>query len=120
MKKRLWEFIADLQNSGEERKRRWATLGSAVSMALIVMLWLLMFDANLNAQGPAAPPKEEQAVTFFGTFKAGSAILWERISSSLSFYLRREREIIIERAEFTFTPKDIPASSVQELPIKSP
>lgn len=113
MTHRLRIFLETLRASSESRKRRWTAGLSAVSMALVFTLWLVTFQANVGVLDPAAQAEEEERPNaFFGTFKAGSVVLWDAISSAIG----REREVTIERDEFTFTPKNTPAAPIYELP----
>ena len=115
MTHRLRAFLETLRASSESRKRRWTAGLSAVSMVLVFMLWLVTLQTNIGTLDPGAQAEEkEQPNTFLGTFKTGSVILWNAISS----YAGREREVTIERDEFTFTPKNTPAAPVHELPIE--
>ncbi len=115
MTHRLRTFLETLRASSESRKRRWTVGLSAVSMSLVLMVWLVAFQANIGLLDPAArAEEEEQPNTFLKTLKTGSVVLWGTISS----YVGREREVTIERDEFTFTPKNAPAAPIHELPVE--
>ncbi|MDP3947503.1 MAG: hypothetical protein Q8Q41_02325 [bacterium] len=114
MMRRLLTFLEELRNSSESRKRRWTFGMSACSMSLIFILWLVTLQVNLSALNPAARAPEEGPNAFLGTLKTGGAILLGTISS----YIGREREVMIERKEFTFTPKNTPVAPIHELPIE--
>ncbi len=65
-------FLENLQNSDAGRKRRWLVGLSAVSMVVVIIIWLTYFDALVKPD-LSAETGEEQSFSFFSTLKNGAA-----------------------------------------------
>ncbi|HEY4523964.1 MAG TPA: hypothetical protein VJK04_03790 [Candidatus Paceibacterota bacterium] len=98
----LKNFIAELRTSGEARKKRYLVIGSAITMSVVVFLW--MGYLNINVQNvsdtertDAAP--EIQKNDFWETMKRGSAILYDQIADLIGKGINQKKEIIIDTKE---------------------
>jgi len=84
------QFIRSLQRSNDERKKRWLVGTSAVTMTLIVILWV----GYLNIIVPVLSPKEsigiaavvapntEKDESLFATLGRGFSVVGESIKTS--------------------------------------
>ncbi len=113
----LRNYIAELRVSSEIRRKRFLIYGSGISMLLVIVLWTLYL--NLNVQG-IGNPAAEQTVSeapkndFFSTMKRGSAILYAQFADFIQKEFSKKKEITIDTKE-NFQSGEVPALSPQEI-----
>lgn len=136
---RIRTFIHALRKKNEREKRVWVFGASAVTMALVVVLWVAYLNFTLPDMAPVLPASGEQktaerapqADSTWSTFKRGIGIIsgdagmkWRSLSErimrdigSITDTFNRQNEISVEATTTQFTPtepqEDIP-------PIKLP
>ena len=100
MEQKNW--LQRLQESDQRTKTRWLVGLSAVSMAIVVVVWVHYFNALIAPTDQAAVVAGSggaAGVSFFDTMQAGSAVILDHIWSglhSLSNILKAPRSYIIK------------------------
>jgi hypothetical protein len=92
MPNRVTKLIRDIQNSDEERKRRWLFGLSAFTMLIVITLWLGYLNLTIlnvpggSSEAAAENPTDERSFT--SAMKRGSAIVYHQI---VSFFERQSQ-----------------------------
>lgn len=102
----MWEnfkdFISQLRESGESRKRRYLFGGSAVTMTLIVLLWVTYLNANVQGisySNTADSADNISGSDFFSVMKRGTGLLYAEIASLVATGMNQKQEIIISAGD---------------------
>lgn len=91
-------FIKELRNSGEARKKRFLIGGSAITMCLVVVLWVIYLNFSLETivGGRAEELARNDSNGFWPTMKRGTAILYEEFAQLIKRGVDQKKEIIIQ------------------------
>ena len=88
-------LIEKIQNSSEQTKKRWLFIFSAVSMIIIISLWLVYLNYSL---GEIA--KDEQTeIGFFKVFQTGLKVVGSSLSQKagdLIYKIMGERTVLMK------------------------
>jgi hypothetical protein len=125
---RIRTFIHALRKKNEREKRVWVFGASAVTMALVVVLWVVYLNITLPEMTPVLPSSEEQKTaertaqtdSTWNTFKRGIGIIsgdagtkWRSLSErimrdigSITDTFNRQNEISVEATTTQFTPTE--------------
>jgi|GEM_PF-1331712 hypothetical protein len=84
------QFIRSLQRSNDERKKRWLVGTSAVTMALVVILWLGYLNVIVPVLSPresigiaaVVAPNTEKDGSLFATLGRGFSVVGESMKTS--------------------------------------
>ena len=97
----LKNFIKNIQNSDEAVKKRWLIGLSAVSIILVIGLWLMSF--NFTAEKITAAEQKSAEVGFWQIFKTGLTITVgsalenvEKLFSKIADEIKKQKVITIE------------------------
>ncbi|MDP3956499.1 MAG: hypothetical protein Q8P97_00705 [bacterium] len=98
MLKTLKKFIEELRASDEGRRNRYLWGGSAVTMCVVILLWVAYL--NMNVRGVSYNQTDAAAETsspnaFLSVMGRGSAILYAQFSDFIWNRLNQKKEIII-------------------------
>ena len=102
MFKGLKNFIAELRASDETRKKRYMIASSAITMSIVVLLWLGYLNINvrnIGDTGSTGVAQETPRSDFWGTMKRGSAILYAQIADLILKGINQKKEININTEE---------------------
>jgi len=98
MFKNLKKWLKNIQDSDELVKKRWLIVFSALSMILVIGLWLIYMNWAINSFGNEIQ-KQDSGIGFWQVFKTGLNLfirsVWEVIKN-FSLKISGERVIIIE------------------------
>ncbi len=75
------KFLENIQNSDETTKKRWLIGMTAVSMIIIVSLWLIYMKSTLGIV--SRPENQETSVGFWQIFKNGLSIVSNSIKENV-------------------------------------
>lgn len=91
------ELIENIQNSDEATKKRWLIASSAVTMILVVSLWLIYINHSIQPAGNNINiEQQESGIGFWQIFKNGLNIVGESIwSNTKNFVLKITGERVI-------------------------
>jgi len=125
---RIRTFIHTLRKKNEREKRAWVFGASAVTMALVVVLWVAYLNLTLPNMTPVAPPSGEQKTaeneiqtdSAWNTFKRGMGIIsgdagtkWQSLSDrimrdigSITDTFNRQNEGSVEATSTQFIPTE--------------
>ena len=79
------EFIKKIQNSDEPTKRKWIIICSAISMFVIVVIWLIYFNFSFNAENAQKMEVVDNSRTeFWNVFKTGLKVVWNGMKNKIS------------------------------------
>lgn len=108
---RIEQYIRNLQRSSNEHKRRWLIGASAISMGIVIVLWLFYLSATLPGLPRAAPAQEQSTArveksSFFQTLGRGFGVLaektgrqWLTLTNNISVWGRASAEQIRRAAD---------------------
>jgi len=98
MFKALKQHLQRIQNSDETTKKRWLIGASAISMILVISLWLVYMKFSFESLANTNQ-NNESSIGFWQIFKTGlkvtSASIWHEIKNFISKIIG-ERTITIE------------------------
>jgi len=98
MLEKLKKFLNNIQNSDEATKKRWLIGASAISMVLVISLWLVYMKFSFESLANTNQ-NNESSIGFWQIFKTGlkvtSTSIWHEIKNFISKIIR-ERTITIE------------------------
>lgn len=91
-------FLKKIQNSNEATKKHWLVVSSAISIIIVLVLWLVYINwtislVNNNNQ------KQELEPNFWQIFKTGLIVISESIWNNFKLFISKitgERVIVIE------------------------
>ncbi len=92
------ELLKEIQNSDEATKKRWLIGVTAVSMVLIIGLWLVYIKFTVESFTSSAQG-QESVVGFWQIFKNGLTVTGESIWDGIKIFVLKitgERTITIE------------------------
>ncbi|KKQ21789.1 hypothetical protein A2999_01360 [Candidatus Wolfebacteria bacterium RIFCSPLOWO2_01_FULL_38_11] len=91
-------LIEKIQNSSEQTKKRWLFIFSAVSMIIIISLWLVYLNYSLGKTSEIA--KDEQTeIGFFKVFQTGLKVVGSSLSQKagdLIYKIMGERTVLMK------------------------
>jgi len=98
MSKTFKKFIKELRASDEGRRNRYLWGGSAVTMGIVILLWVAYL--NMNIQGVSNSKSAEatgagSSNAFFSVMGRGSAILYSQFAGFIQGQFGKKKEIII-------------------------
>lgn len=124
--KSIHRFVKKVQNSDETTKKLWVLVCSAISMMLVVSLW--MAYSNITIARIPGPTSNKQLTTtqkqltdnqngiekpgFFAIFTAGTKIIFDALKARLSV----KHDIVIQKQEVNFMAEDIEPVKGAKLP----
>jgi hypothetical protein len=120
MPNRVTKLVREIQNSGDEaRKRRWLVGLSAFTMLIVVVLWLGYLNLTLvNVPGgdtaAAQVQTKEQNRGFVSAMQRGSAIVYHQIVGFLKEQSRATNNFEI-RPNTGYHALDLPAITPREI-----
>ncbi len=96
---RFRNFIEKIQNSDERAKRRWLVISSAITMAIVLVLWI--FYVSFIFQVPSAEQTNIQTDEpgFWQIFKNGAVVVFNSASEGLKNLISQltgEKTIVIQ------------------------
>jgi hypothetical protein len=77
------DFLGKLQNADESVKKRWLVALSAVSMLVIIVVWLKYFAFLTRPAGSLGQERAGSDFSFWETMKTGLAVLWDELLAAL-------------------------------------
>ncbi len=78
------DFLEKLQNSDESVKKRWLIVLSAISMLIIIIVWLKYFAFITRPAGNLSPDAGRgEEFSFWETMKTGASVLWGKFLGAL-------------------------------------
>lgn len=116
-------FIAKIQNSGENVRRRWLILSAGVSMAAVIGLWVIYVNAITE---PMAATAVQQAAAMAPTakpglaqiFAAGLNIVADQVQKTASRSIDYLKNMLNRRTIISVsTTEDFTADNLPEIPL---
>jgi hypothetical protein len=102
MFKRLKTLLRRIQNSDEAIKKRWLVGATAISMILIIGLWLGYVNSTIKSAGDD-DQNRESSIGFWQVFRNGLSVIYKSIYESIKesvksiiLEITKSRTIIIE------------------------
>lgn len=98
MFKKIKKSIEKIQDSDEAAKKRWLIASSAVTMILVISLWLVYINNTIQPVNNVIE-KQESEIGFWQIFKNGLNIVGESIWDGVKSFISKitsERTITIE------------------------
>jgi len=98
MFKGLSVLLENIRNSDEKTRKRWLVGASAVSIILVIGLWLMYINFTTRPPGDNAEVKEP-AVGFWQIFKNGLTIIFQSLKEKVRdifLEITKSRTVIIE------------------------
>ncbi len=92
------KFIKKIQNSDENIKKRWLIASSAITMVLVIGLWLIYMNWSINSFNENAQ-KQKSETGFWQIFKTGLDVVGESIWNNVKNFAQKitgEKTIVIE------------------------
>lgn len=78
---KLQNFLNELQNSSQERKRRWLIGGTAAAMIFILAVWSFYITQTIKNLSSAGA---EEKPSFAAVFNSGLKIVREELTSKIA------------------------------------
>ncbi|MBN2197803.1 hypothetical protein JW698_01230 [Candidatus Wolfebacteria bacterium] len=94
---KIRELLKKIQNSDENIKKRWLIGASAISILLIIIIWLIYLKFTTNSNVSKINP--EKTIGFWQIFKNGLIVIFQSIKDffiNLFLELTKEKTIIIK------------------------
>lgn len=79
----LKDFLEKLQNADESIKKRWLVILSAISMVIIIIVWLKYFAFVIRPVGTLSQEDSGGGFSFWETMKTGVSVLWGKLLGAL-------------------------------------
>lgn len=98
MFKKLKVFLQKIQNSDEATKKRWLIGATAISMILVIGLWLVYIQSTVKSIGNNIED-QESTVGFWQIFKNGSVVVFNSIKENIKIIISeitKSRTITVE------------------------
>lgn len=73
----MLKHLEKIRNSSEYNKKKWVFLLSAISMVIIVLLWLVYMNIFIFSNA-IKQEKDSFGSTFWPTLKIGISVTWEK------------------------------------------
>lgn len=97
MFERLKNFLRRIQNSDEATKKKWLIGASAVSMILVVGLWLIYIQSTIKVI--TNQTEEESVIGFWQVLKNGLRVIFHSIKDNIKTIIseiNKSRTIVVE------------------------
>jgi len=98
MFKKLKIFLQKIQNSDEATKKRWLIGATAISMILVIGLWLVYIQSTVKSIGNNIE-KQESTVGFWQIFKNGLVVVFNSVKENIKIIISeitKSRTITVE------------------------
>lgn len=99
MPNHIKKFVSDLRSSSEERKKRYLAGFSAVTMILVVFLWINYIAGSIKEispnDGQMTDAINSDRQKFWPILKKGTAIIYDNIAEAINKNIARKKEIEI-------------------------
>ena len=98
MFKNLKTFLQKIQNSDEATKKRWLIGATAISMILVISLWLVYIQSTVKSIGDNIKD-QESTIGFWQIFKNGLVIVFNSVKENIKIIISeitKSRTITIE------------------------
>ena len=98
MFKKLKVFLQKIQNSDEATKKRWLIGATAISMILVIGLWLVYIQSTVKSIGNNIED-QESTVGFWQIFKNGLVVVFNSVKENIKIIISeitKSRTITVE------------------------
>ena len=98
MFKKLKIFLQKIQNSDEATKKRWLIGATAISMILVIGLWLVYIQSTVKSIGNNIE-NQESTVGFWQIFKNGLVVVFNLVKENIKIIISeitKSRTITVE------------------------
>jgi uncharacterized Rmd1/YagE family protein len=98
MFRNLKTFLQKIQNSDEATKKRWLIGATAISMILVIGLWLVYIQSTVKSIGNNIGD-QESTVGFWQIFKNGLVVIFNSVKENIKIIISeitKSRTITIE------------------------
>ncbi|NCO15186.1 hypothetical protein COW77_00195 [Candidatus Wolfebacteria bacterium CG18_big_fil_WC_8_21_14_2_50_39_7] len=98
MFKKLKIFLQKIQNSDEATKKRWLIGATAISMILVIGLWLVYIQSTVKSIGNNIE-NQESTVGFWQIFKNGLVVVFNSVKENIKIIISeitKSRTITVE------------------------
>jgi len=109
MLKGIKKFVGELRESDDVRKKRWTVILSAVTMAVVAILWLSNLNSSFKDASFAGDGNNAAETTgkFWPVMKNGAAIVYGNIADFVVKNMAQKKEINIKN-ELNFQSSEMP------------
>ncbi len=98
MFKKLKVFLQKIQNSDENIKKRWLIGATAISMVLVISLWLVYVQSTVKSISNNIKD-QESTIGFWQIFKNGLVVIFNSVKENIKIIISeitKSRTITIE------------------------
>lgn len=98
MFKKLKVFLQKIQNSDEATKKRWLIGATAISMILVIGLWLVYIQSTVESIGNNIED-QESTIGFWQIFKNGLVVFFNSVKENIKIIISevtKSRTITVE------------------------
>lgn len=109
---KLNDFIGELQEKDEPTKRKWLISSTAVSMTIVLILWVFYFSSTIQTLNN--PEAAQRKNSFSATFSQGIKVIGGKIGFQISKAMESAREYLKSTNSVTIQPTNLEFSNSVE------
>lgn len=110
---KLQNFLNDLQNSDQERKKRWLIGGTVITIVIIAALWSIYISQTIKSLSSAGT---EEKPAFSAVFNTGLKILKNDLTAKIGNFMGEAKSLNIFGADLNFTVENLEKIQPKKLP----